>query len=550
MGYIKKIGFKNFRIFRELNEFELAPISIITGPNNSGKSSFFKGIKLIVNNAKDNGLSSLRYSEGTFSSWDTLTNNETDDSELTAKIGSVSFQGKELDYFTHFINGKINKVTLKDNGKLVYSTAFNGTINEITKIKTKINLEFFKVLQKEKIANQEKISNIFKNATFLGSEKVSPIEWIKESYETRMSAKNFYTDSIPKIEFKKDDNHIQKEESSFLEIPNEMKLIEFDEFHSKHQDPDLSELNNRNIIAFLNPDWTLKNISRTILEHYGYSNEEIQRLLDDVNFENKITFDPKLIQTIREFLKGLEKASIDLNSSVNSYSEYEPKFTFKERIVLKKDASFSFDLKVLQNEQSDVSKFINKHINNLGFGQKFIVREIENFAYAFELVDQDKTYSFSDLGTGYSQIIELLLKIASVGSKSTECIGGYYDHIPQVLLIEEPEMSLHPSLQSKLADIFSDAINLFSIQLIIETHSEYLIRKLQYLVAKKEIEKKATIIYYFNSRNTQKDSKKTVFKKIEINQNGTLTEQFGKGFFDEATSWELELMKLNSIQAN
>ena len=101
-----------------------------------------------------------------------------------------------------------------------------------------------------------------------------------------------------------------------------------------------------------------------------------------------------------------------------------------------------------------------------------------------------------------------------------------------------------------MADVFADAINLFSIQLIVETHSEYLIRKLQYLVAKKVVQKNSTVIYYFNARETQKKSSKKVFTKIEINSNGTLTEQFGKGFFDEATNWELELMKLNSIQAN
>ena len=33
---IKKIGIENFRIFKELTEFELAPITVLTGTNNSG----------------------------------------------------------------------------------------------------------------------------------------------------------------------------------------------------------------------------------------------------------------------------------------------------------------------------------------------------------------------------------------------------------------------------------------------------------------------------------------------------------------------------------
>ena len=67
MGYIKKIGFKNYRIFDKLYEFELSPITIVTGPNNSGKSSFFKGIKLLSNNAKQNQLTFLKFLQGNFS---------------------------------------------------------------------------------------------------------------------------------------------------------------------------------------------------------------------------------------------------------------------------------------------------------------------------------------------------------------------------------------------------------------------------------------------------------------------------------------------------
>ena len=37
---ITKFGLQNFRIFKEHFDFELAPIMVLTGPNNSGKSSF------------------------------------------------------------------------------------------------------------------------------------------------------------------------------------------------------------------------------------------------------------------------------------------------------------------------------------------------------------------------------------------------------------------------------------------------------------------------------------------------------------------------------
>ena len=78
-------------------------------------------------------------------------------------------------------------------------------------------------------------------------------------------------------------------------------------------------------------------------------------------------------------------------------------------------------------------------------------------------------------GTGISQIVYILLSIALNPENS------------KIFLIEEPEANLHPKFQSLLADMFIDATKTFNIQFIIETHSEYFIRKMQYLTAKKEV---------------------------------------------------------------
>lgn len=48
-----------------------------------------------------------------------------------------------------------------------------------------------------------------------------------------------------------------------------------------------------------------------------------------------------------------------------------------------------------------------------------------------------------------------------------------------ILLIQQPEIHLHPSMQSKLADLFIDIVNQKKLYLIIETHSEYLLNRLK-----------------------------------------------------------------------
>ncbi len=114
-----------------------------------------------------------------------------------------------------------------------------------------------------------------------------------------------------------------------------------------------------------------------------------------------------------------------------------------------------------------------------------------------------------------------------------------------ILLIEEPEANLHPKFQSLLADMFVDANKQFEIQFILETHSEYLIRKLQYLTAKKDIKPDDTVIYYLHDPNNIPEGEKQV-KKINIKEDGNLTDDFGEGFYDEAINLKLELLKLKN----
>jgi len=117
------------------------------------------------------------------------------------------------------------------------------------------------------------------------------------------------------------------------------------------------------------------------------------------------------------------------------------------------------------------------------------------------------------------------------------------------IIIEEPEANLHPNLQSKLADVLVLAHKTFGIYFILESHSEYLIRKLQYLTAKKEINKKDVLIHYFNSDEFVNEKEPKV-KKIQIDEFGALTDSFGPGFYDEATNLQFELLKINKGQGN
>ncbi len=122
-------------------------------------------------------------------------------------------------------------------------------------------------------------------------------------------------------------------------------------------------------------------------------------------------------------------------------------------------------------------------------------------------------------------------------------------HSSKVMCIEEPETNLHPALQSKMADMFVEAYRRFNIQFVIETHSEYFIRKLQYLTAKADITTDFTQLYYFYHPDKIPPGEEQV-KKINIEEDGSLTDDFGTGFFDEADKIAMSIWNMASSQKN
>lgn len=102
-----------------------------------------------------------------------------------------------------------------------------------------------------------------------------------------------------------------------------------------------------------------------------------------------------------------------------------------------------------------------------------------------------------------------------------------------VIMIENPEIHLHPAAQSRLGEFFAFIANA-GIQLIIETHCDHLINKLQYLVFKKKFDSENTIIYY-------KKGIVDPFEKIQLNRYGRFEPEFPDGFFDATLAELIEM---------
>lgn len=86
----------------------------------------------------------------------------------------------------------------------------------------------------------------------------------------------------------------------------------------------------------------------------------------------------------------------------------------------------------------------------------------------------DAATTLSDVGIGVSQVLPVLVLL-------------YYVPEGSVVLLEQPETRLHPAVQSRLADFFLCVAKQRKLQIVVESHSQHMLQRLQRRVAEGEV---------------------------------------------------------------
>ncbi|MDD5014540.1 MAG: AAA family ATPase [Atribacterota bacterium] len=132
--------------------------------------------------------------------------------------------------------------------------------------------------------------------------------------------------------------------------------------------------------------------------------------------------------------------------------------------------------------------------------------------------------NLADMGFGASQVIPIIIE-------------SFYARNDSIILIEQPEIHLHPKAQSILGDLFISACNNGKRHFIIETHSEHLLNRVRRRIAEGTIKKEDIVIYYFE--NTFNG---TNIQEVKLNEKGQYY-KFPKGFFEEGYNEAVEHLK-------
>lgn len=238
-----------------------------------------------------------------------------------------------------------------------------------------------------------------------------------------------------------------------------------------------------------------------LLIFQNFISEEIDR----IRFVNPIGTNPK-----RFYFQEDKKASyklIDIEKFINVIGD--PTLTERE-----------------YKERIDI---LNKTIKEFGIAEEIdVIKDKLLPVLALNVKTKGFWSNITDVGYGVSLQIPILFQ-AIMSEK--------YTRKGQTILIEQPEVHLHPTLQAKFIETLLGIGN--KNVYFIETHSEHIVRKLQVLIKDKKFKLKPEdiTIHYFKREPT-----KFEVSEHKILENGKLSPSFPQGFFDASYSLVKQLL--------
>lgn len=546
------IKFKNYKAFQE-GHLEIKPITILLGANSVGKSSIIQLFLMLQETAlAENYKSAIKLHGGFFSLGEGInlfrkkdTNNtlhfeiefrepainETIRNEFYARyfeeitnycffiITRVSNNEKDKRFLEdNFIRDKAFKRHYKEIGILGPGLGNISDIgrDEIIGLINRTHETMIKLKDKEVIKEITNSSFIFrsnnvgqallnnKEEIILAYDFLKKLQEIKQPDKVSLEYDFKYNEGVLKIRtFKLNIGDVEIASVDFDKAAENKpfitsSLIDFSKINSKLFS-DLRKVfkNNKTVFSFIERYENSEQNSSLICFYFvNFISQVIDKLEESFNTQRINYVSPLRAHPKRYYF--LDKAKV--NAFLDTLDGEAIAETLKEDSTLKSSVNNWF-------------KKFNLHID---------VGPIKDIIHQIVVKQNSLDLDITDVGFGVSQVLPVIIQ-------------GFLSKERSITLIEQPEIHLHPKMQADLADLFIDiAIKknpkkggfIASKYLIIETHSEYLLKRLRRRISEGKISAEQVGIYYIEP---QEETKSATIKKIDISAKGAF--EWPKDFY-------------------
>jgi predicted ATPase len=544
---IKHWGVKNFKSILDQN-LELAPLTIFAGANSSGKSSFLQSILVTAQSLADKGGYGIN---------------------LNGKLTKLGF-------FDDVCSNIMKEDGLEDSKISIYYNIYNidpdkprqglksvsGNFSFSPDLFPKLQVDFAK-LNSNKITDQEFINLIRKNYIEIQRRYEHPNIYVSKLF---CGYENTNKDAVFKFRgFRGNDFYVTFRkhlfdllagyEASEIAANTELDKWVWDYLFSDEADKfSFDEESEKELREFLNGEESYKRFvlmnhflpvpGETVYFEVKPHKDKKARLPSRIAIASKFVadyFESQFVYLgpLRVYPKPLyEYKPGEKNTDVGTRGEYTASVLYQhreDRVNYVRPDIFAKE-SVDEYKKSNMTLYyaVDEWISYIGIaegldeglvGRSFketpaqMVQREKMLPFRVRMSSDKYSRDLTHVGAGVSQALPIVVACLAMPEDST-------------IIIEHPELNLHPKMQSRLADFFI-AMALSGRQCLIETHSEHIVNQLCYRYASTADEKilkdKAKIFFVEKNHDTGASN----FRDIEINKYGALSE-WPDDFFDEA----------------
>ena len=170
-----------------------------------------------------------------------------------------------------------------------------------------------------------------------------------------------------------------------------------------------------------------------------------------------------------------------------------------------------------KGEEATIEDRISEWLRELDLAYSFLLEPIgalkdDNYEVRIQKSATSPVVTLADMGYGLTDVLPMLVLC-------------YYTPKGSTLILEQPGIHLHPKAQADLADLFLEVITERNLQILIESHSEYLLTRLQLRIAEQKIAANETALYFCENENGA-----STIKSLDVDDLGNI-KNWPKDFF-------------------